>query len=67
MVQDDLGAVDTTLTLDRPTLVGIVTQRIDLGAVLADGTLVIDGDPTAVLTLVGLADRVDPDFAIVTP
>ena len=64
---DDLGAVDTTLTLDRPTLVGIVTQRIDLGAVLADGTLVIDGDPTAVLTLVGLADRVDPAFAIVTP
>ena len=64
---DDVGAVDATLTLDRPALVGIVTQQLDMMAALADGTVQIDGDAAVLLTLVGLADEVDPNFPIVTP
>jgi alkyl sulfatase BDS1-like metallo-beta-lactamase superfamily hydrolase len=67
---DDLTAADdlqVTLTLDRATLLGIVTQQLDLAAALGDGRLVIDGDAAVVLTLVGLADAVDPSFPIVTP
>ena len=62
-----VGEVQVTLTLDRAALVGIVTQRLDLAAALADGTVAIDGDPNVLLTLVGLADSVDPAFPIVTP
>jgi alkyl sulfatase BDS1-like metallo-beta-lactamase superfamily hydrolase len=57
----------TTLTLDRRTLVGVITQQIDMLEALGDGRVVIDGDPTVLLTLVGYTDRVDPDFRIVTP
>ena len=67
---EDLSVFDdlqVTLTLDRATLLGIVTQQLDLTAALGDGRLVIDGDAAAVLTLVGLADDVDPSFPIVTP
>jgi alkyl sulfatase BDS1-like metallo-beta-lactamase superfamily hydrolase len=67
---EDLTAADdlqVTLTLDRATLLGIVTQQLDLAAALGDGRLVIDGDAAVVLTLVGLADAVDPSFPIVTP
>jgi alkyl sulfatase BDS1-like metallo-beta-lactamase superfamily hydrolase len=62
--QEDL---QVTLTLDRATLLGMVTQQLDLAGALGDGRLVIDGDATVVLTLVGLADAVDPNFPIVTP
>ncbi|MFZ4585035.1 MAG: alkyl/aryl-sulfatase [Acidimicrobiia bacterium] len=67
---DDLDAVadlQVVITLDLVALVQIVTQRLDFAAALADGTIVIDGDATVLLTLVGLADRVDPEFNIVTP
>jgi alkyl sulfatase BDS1-like metallo-beta-lactamase superfamily hydrolase len=68
-VADLAGVADlaVTITLDRAALVGIVTQQLDLPAALADGTVVIDGDAGALLTLVGLADRVDRAFPIVTP
>jgi alkyl sulfatase BDS1-like metallo-beta-lactamase superfamily hydrolase len=57
----------TTLTLDHRTLVGVITQRVDMVEALGDGRIVIDGDPGVLLTLVGYTDRVDPDFHIVTP
>lgn len=57
----------TTFTLTRPSLIGLVTGQLDLGAALADGTVAIDGDPAVLVTLVGLLAPVDPDFDIVTP
>ena len=64
---EDLGQVDATLTLDRAALVGIITRQLDMMAALGDGTVVIDGDASVLLTLIGLADDVDPNFPIVTP
>ncbi|MFM7069615.1 MAG: alkyl sulfatase dimerization domain-containing protein, partial [Actinomycetes bacterium] len=64
---ESLGAVQATLTLDKSALVGIITQQLDMMAALGDGTVQIDGDATVLLTLIGLADQVDPNFAIVTP
>lgn len=67
---EDLSSTDdlqVTLTHDRATLLGMITQQLDLPAALGDGRLVIDGDAAVVLTLVGLADAVDPSFPIVTP
>ena len=64
---ETVAAPQVTLTLDAATLLGIVTQQLDLAAALDEGTLVIDGDAGVLLTLVGLADDVDPNFAIVTP
>ncbi|MFM7508502.1 MAG: alkyl sulfatase C-terminal domain-containing protein, partial [Actinomycetota bacterium] len=67
---EDLSPADdlqVTLTLDRATLLGIITQQLDLPAALGDARLVIDCDAAVVLTLVGLADAVDPSFPIVTP
>ncbi|MBU6215566.1 MAG: MBL fold metallo-hydrolase [Acidobacteria bacterium] len=64
---DGVADLQVSLTLDRATLLGMITQQLDLAAALGDGRLVVDGDATAVLTLVGLADEVDPSFPIVTP
>jgi len=64
---EDLGEVDATLTLDRATVVGIITRQLDMMAALGDGTVRIDGDASVLLTLIDLADDVDPDFPIVTP
>lgn len=38
-------AGSTTFTLTRPTLIGLVTGTVDLGAGIADGTVTVDGDP----------------------
>ncbi|MBF6150613.1 alkyl sulfatase C-terminal domain-containing protein, partial [Nocardia nova] len=39
----------------------------DLSHLIADGRIVVDGDPTKLAELVGYLDNPDPDFAIVTP
>jgi alkyl sulfatase BDS1-like metallo-beta-lactamase superfamily hydrolase len=57
----------TTFTLTRPTLLGVITGTLQLPAAVADGTVHVDGDPSALATLVGVLAPVDPDFAIVTP
>ncbi len=57
----------TTFTLTRRALIGLVTGMLDLGAALADGTVVCDGDPADLGRLVALLAPVDPNFAIVTP
>jgi alkyl sulfatase BDS1-like metallo-beta-lactamase superfamily hydrolase len=57
----------TTFTLSRPTLIGLVTGTLDLGAGIADGAVTVDGDPADLQRLVDLLAPVDPNFAIVTP
>lgn len=57
----------TVFTLDRATLIGLVTTTLALEAAVADRTVTVDGDPADLHRLVGLLAPVDPDFAIVTP
>jgi alkyl sulfatase BDS1-like metallo-beta-lactamase superfamily hydrolase len=54
-------------TLSRPTLIGLVTGSVDMGAAVADGRVGIDGDPSALVRLVSLLAPVDRAFPIVTP
>jgi alkyl sulfatase BDS1-like metallo-beta-lactamase superfamily hydrolase len=53
--------------LERLALIWLIMGRLDLGAALADGTVVLEGDASALGRLVGVVAQVDPDFAIVTP
>lgn len=57
----------TTLTMARPTVIGLVTGIVDLNTAVASGDITIDGDPGALGQLVGLLALVDPAFPIVTP
>jgi len=57
----------TVFTLDRATLIGLVTTTLALEAAVADRTVTVDGDPADLQRLVGLLAPVDPDFAIVKP
>ena len=56
-----------TLSLERRTLIGLFTGRVDFAAALADGTIVLDGDPTPLGTLVSVIGKVERNFPIVTP
>ena len=64
---DAVPAGVTTFTLERRTLIGLVTGMLDLAAALGDGRVTVDGDPAELGGLVSLLAPVDPDFAIVTP
>jgi alkyl sulfatase BDS1-like metallo-beta-lactamase superfamily hydrolase len=66
-VVDAVPAGVTTFTLARRSMIGLVIGQLDLASALGDGTVVIDGDPSALANLVGLMAPVDPDFNIVTP
>lgn len=57
----------TVFSLDRLSLIGLVTGTLDAGAAIAEGKVTIDGDATVMLTLVGLMAEPDPAFNIVTP
>jgi len=57
----------TVFTLDRATLIGLVTGTVDLTAAVGDGRASVLGDPAQLQHLVDLLAPVDPDFAIVTP
>jgi alkyl sulfatase BDS1-like metallo-beta-lactamase superfamily hydrolase len=57
----------TTLTLARRTLIGLFTGRVDFASALGDGTIVLDGDPTALGTLVSVIGSIERNFPIVTP
>jgi len=56
----------TTFTLSRPTLIGLVTETVELAAAVAEGAIAVEGDPGDLGLLVSLLAPVDPDFAIVT-
>lgn len=57
----------TAFSLTRLDLIGLVTGTLDLGAALADGRVVVDGDADVLGRLIAVVAPVDPDFAIVTP
>jgi alkyl sulfatase BDS1-like metallo-beta-lactamase superfamily hydrolase len=57
----------TRFTLTRRSLIGVVTGQLDLATALGDGTVTIDGDPSAMADLIGLLAPVDTSFNIVTP
>ncbi len=57
----------TTLTLERRSLIALFTGRLDFGEALGDGTILLDGDPTALATLVSVMGKTERNFAIVTP
>jgi alkyl sulfatase BDS1-like metallo-beta-lactamase superfamily hydrolase len=57
----------TTFGLSRHALIRLVMGELDLPAAIGDGTVTIEGDPSALENLVGLLAPVDPDFDIVTP
>jgi len=58
---------DATLTLTKRLLGEILTRQASIPDALADGTLQIDGDAEAVLTVLGALDQFDAAFAIVEP
>jgi alkyl sulfatase BDS1-like metallo-beta-lactamase superfamily hydrolase len=64
---DEAPSDVTRFTLTRRDLIGLVTGQLDLAAAMADGSVTIDGDPTAMADLVGLLAPVDAGFDIVTP
>jgi alkyl sulfatase BDS1-like metallo-beta-lactamase superfamily hydrolase len=66
-VVNEVPAGATTFTLTRRALIGLVIGELDLAAALGDGTVVIDGDASALANLVGLLAPVDTNFNIVTP
>jgi len=57
----------TTLQLARRTLIGLFTGRVDFAAALDDATIVLDGDPAALGTLVSVLSKTARNFPIVTP
>ena len=57
----------TTLALARRSLIELFTGRLDFGEGLGDGRIVLDGDPTALGTLVSVIGKVERNFPIVTP
>jgi alkyl sulfatase BDS1-like metallo-beta-lactamase superfamily hydrolase len=61
------AADSTTLSLARRTLIGLFTGRVDFGAALADGTIALDGDPSALGALVSVIGKTERNFPIVTP
>ena len=61
------AAGSTTLTLARRSLIELFTGRLDFFAALDDGTIVLDGDPAALGTLVSVIGKTERNFPIVTP
>ena len=55
---------DLTLTLDRTDLEQAMIGTVPLQQMVAEGTAVIDGDPSVLTTLAGMLTEFDPTFAI---
>ncbi|MCZ4077695.1 MBL fold metallo-hydrolase [Rhodococcus sp. H36-A4] len=58
---------DTVFHLTRPDLIGILLGGMDLSAMISDGKVRVDGDPSLLAELASYLDAPDPNFAIVTP
>ncbi|WP_024794435.1 alkyl/aryl-sulfatase [Tomitella biformata] len=56
-----------TITLTRPSLIGVLIGGRPFQDEVGSGAISIEGDITALGRLVGVLDKPDPDFAIVTP
>jgi alkyl sulfatase BDS1-like metallo-beta-lactamase superfamily hydrolase len=61
------GAVDAVVAIERAALNEVVGGAATLDAVAGSGRLVVEGDQSKLGELLGLLDRPDPRFAIVTP
>jgi alkyl sulfatase BDS1-like metallo-beta-lactamase superfamily hydrolase len=59
--------VEVTLTLPRRTLTALLADPSSMAAALADGTITIDGDATALGRLFGLLEPPTPRFNIIEP
>ncbi|MFD1815863.1 alkyl/aryl-sulfatase [Rhodococcus gannanensis] len=66
-VEGELPPPDATFTLSNRDLHVALVGGGDLPAMIADGTIAVTGNATALAELVGYLDAPDPDFAIVTP
>lgn len=63
----DLPVPDATFTLTNAQLHAALLGGSDIGTMIAEGAIAVDGDPTRLAELVKYLDSPDPDFAIVTP
>ncbi|MFD6187277.1 alkyl/aryl-sulfatase [Streptomyces goshikiensis] len=62
-----VGEPDVEITLDEPSLRGILLGQAALPDLLAAGRAQVSGDPARLAELIGHLTDPDPDFAIVTP
>ncbi|MFE2927071.1 alkyl/aryl-sulfatase [Streptomyces goshikiensis] len=62
-----VGEPDVEITLDEPSLRGILLGRAVLPDLVAAGRARVSGDPARLAELIGHLTDPDPDFAIVTP
>ncbi|MGW8590490.1 alkyl/aryl-sulfatase [Dietzia sp. NPDC055877] len=67
VVDAGLPDPDVTLSLSNEALHALLLGGGDLKALIADGSVDADGNPSVLSELVGYLDQPDPDFAIVTP
>jgi alkyl sulfatase BDS1-like metallo-beta-lactamase superfamily hydrolase len=65
--QDRASPGAPTASLNRPTLVQLVTGAKSVEAALADGSLSVEGDAAVLPTLLGWLDRFDFWFEIIEP
>jgi alkyl sulfatase BDS1-like metallo-beta-lactamase superfamily hydrolase len=65
--QDRTAPGAPTATLNRPTLVALVTGAKTVEAALADGSLSVEGDASVLSTFLGWLDRFDFWFEIIEP
>jgi alkyl sulfatase BDS1-like metallo-beta-lactamase superfamily hydrolase len=65
--QRDGDEVDATIRLARAALDDLLTNRVAFDELLSGGRVVLDGDVAALGSVLGVLDRPDPGFAIVTP
>jgi alkyl sulfatase BDS1-like metallo-beta-lactamase superfamily hydrolase len=58
---------DVTLTLTRPAFLALLLQGQELSALIEDGTVTADGDPSVLAPVLGSTVTFNPQFDIVTP
>ncbi|GAA4472369.1 alkyl sulfatase dimerization domain-containing protein [Rhodococcus olei] len=66
-VDGDVPAPDATFALTNRDLHAALLGGADVGAMVTDGSVTVEGDASVLAELVGYLDAPDPDFAIVTP
>lgn len=58
---------DVKLTLSRPAFLGVLLQGQELSALIEDGTVTAEGDPSVLAPVLGNTVAFNPLFNIVTP
>ncbi|MEE2030920.1 alkyl sulfatase dimerization domain-containing protein [Rhodococcus sp. CC-R104] len=66
-VDGDSSRADAVFHMTRPDLIAVLLEGADLGQLVSEGRMRIEGDASTLAELVGYLDSPDPDFAIVTP